>query len=321
MQDIVAKGFISSFYIAKTVTEQIYNDILSFDIRSHYAPSGFVVGVLCEESSSRTRFSTESAIQKLGGNVIHFSSLEETSIKKGETLEESSELWSNYFDLIAIRSQKEMVPYIVSKHSTVPVINLGDGGNEHPTQGLATLVHAYKVFGKIRGLNICLWGDFLKSRTVHSVAIAFSALGANVTICSIPGISEQNMTLNLINRFYPDAHITFVDSIENIRDDIDIFYITRLQQERWKVEPKYEKFLPSYCNKLSENGIVLHSLPHNNEIGSEVLYHRKSKIHDHIKITLKTREWLLCQYKTAFDNGMSLVDNTCFNEGVYGGVY
>lgn len=321
MQELIGKGFLSGFHVAKTVNNDIYNNILTFDTRDYFKPSDFVAGVLFEESSSRTRFSTESAIQKLGGNIIHFSSLEETSIKKGESIQESAKLWSHYFDLIAIRSKTEFLPFVFNKYASVPVINLGDGSNEHPTQGLATLVHAYQIFQQIDGLNICLWGDFIKSRTMHSVAIVFSLLGANVFIYSIPEIVSKNPVIERIKHVYPAAKVNVVKSIEKLDSKIDIFYITRLQQERWKVSPQYNVFLPQYCSNLSKDGIILHSLPHNEEINNEVLFHKKSRIYEHIKITQQTRAWLLYSYKTAYEKGKILKDNTSFYEEVFSGVY
>lgn len=317
MQDIIGKGFLSGFYIAKTINEQIYNEILQFDIKRNFLPSSFVVGSFFEESSSRTRFSTEASVQKLGGNVIHFSSLAQTSISKGETFKESAELWSRYFDLLVIRSKNEFLPFIFNKYSSIPVINLGDGTNEHPTQGLATLVHAYKVFGKIGGLNICLWGDFIKSRAMHSVAIVFSLLGANVYIHSIPPIDFANSIIDRIKKIDSLANIKIVDSIECISEKIDIFYLTRLQKERWDVKPTYSIFLPDYCTIMSNDGIILHSLPHGNEISEEIMFHRQSRIYEHIKITQQTRAWLLYSYKKAYDNNEKIKSNIYFYEEVF----
>lgn len=314
MQKIIGKGFLSGYHIATTVNEEVYKEIMTFNIKNCFLPSDFVVGALFEESSSRTRFSTEAAVYKLGGNVIHFSSLLETSIRKGETLEESARLWSNYFDLLVIRSKSAFLPFLFNKYASIPVINLGDGSNEHPTQALATLVHAYKEFGHIDGLNICLWGDFIKSRTMHSVAIVFSLLGANVYVCPIPSILGESQVVNKIEGIYPNAKISIVDSVEKIEEKIDIYYITRLQQERWEAKPNYNVFLPNYCNNMSKNGIILHPLPHNDEVSNEVLYHEKSKIYQHIKITQQTRAWILYSYKKAYDSNEVIMNNTEFYE-------
>jgi aspartate carbamoyltransferase catalytic subunit len=317
MQRMIEKGFLSGFQATNITDTQIFEEILAFDLEKQYSPSKFVVGVLCEESSSRTRFSTESILYKLGANVIHFGSLQETSIHKGESLQKSAILWSGYFDLIAIRSKNDYLPFIFNKYATIPVINLGDGANEHPTQGLATLVHAYKIFGRIKDLNICLWGDFQKSRTAHTVAIMFSLLGANVYIYSVPKLKLPCMHINLIKQFSSCSKIEVIDSLDDHKVNMDIFYINRLQTERWDILPQYAKFDVQYCEKLSPEGIILHPLPHNDEISDDVIYHTKSKIYDHIKITTQTRAWLLYNYKYAFENGTAMHNNSAFLEGIY----
>ncbi|MBQ9313964.1 MAG: hypothetical protein IJ220_03025 [Clostridia bacterium] len=304
MCEIKNRNFLSSFDIVENLSENTFEDILSFRISNQFRPSSFVVGSFFEESSSRTRFSTESIIQKLGGNIVHFSSLSETSINKGESIKESARLWSEYFDLIAIRSKNEFLPHLFGKFASVPVINMGDGSNEHPTQGLATVVHMYRIFEKIKGLNVCLWGDFNKSRTMHSVAIALSLLGANLFICSIPSVISDELTLKKIKEYNPCAKIYIIDSIPMLQTKIDLFYITRLQRERWNIVPEYSEFLPEYCDKLSDKGIILHPLPHNMEISDDVLFHKKSKIYDHVVITKQTRAWLINSYKELYDRSV-----------------
>jgi aspartate carbamoyltransferase catalytic subunit len=316
MHKIIEKGFISGYQAINIIDNFIFDNILDFDIRKHYNPTNFVAAILFEESSSRTRFSTESIINKLGGNVIFFSSLKETSIAKGESIKESAELWSNYFDLIAIRSKDEYLPSLLNKYSTIPVINLGDGSNEHPSQALSTLTHAYKSFGKISDINICLWGDVLKSRTSHSVAIMFSLLGANVYFAPIPKSNIPMVLINEINQFSPKAKIKIIENLSENKIKMDIFYINRLQKERWGVPPIYDFFDIKYCEQLNQNGILLHPLPHDDEIDNNLLNHPNSRISEHIEITYKTRAWLLHNYKLAYDNNLSLNNNSNFLDNI-----
>lgn len=321
MYEIIEKGFLSSYRIASRIKESVYEEILKFNINEHFYPSNYVAGILCEESSSRTRFSTESAILKLGGKVIHFSSLEETSIKKGETLEESARLWSHYFDLLAVRSKKEYLPFILNRYSTIPVINLGDGANEHPTQALATLVHVFSRFGKIAGINICLWGDFLKSRTMHSVAIAFATLGANVFIYPIPMEASIVYTVKQIRRRVFDSNIRIINSINEMPKEINVFYLTRLQKERWEDCPQYSIFDENYFSFMSSNGIILHPLPHGDEIDEDILTCPQSAIIKHISITQQTRQWLFYSYKKAYDENLKVIDNNDYYERLLGDEY
>jgi aspartate carbamoyltransferase catalytic subunit len=312
MHKFIEKGFISGFQAKNIINNSIFNEIINFDINNHYNPTSFTIALLCEESSSRTRFSTESIIAKIGGNVIYINSLSETSIAKGESLEESAALWSNYFDLIAIRSKSDFLPYLFNKYSTIPVVNLGDGSNEHPTQALSTLTHAFKQFGHIKNLNICIWGDVLKSRTAHSVAIMFSLLGANIYLAPIPKSQIPEKLILNIKRIYSKANIKIIEDLSTNKASIDIFYINRLQKERWDSLPNYNTFQEEYCEQLGPNGILLHPLPHNEEIDDRILKHPQSRIQEHIKITYKTRAWVFHKYKLSFDMKIKLKNNTNF---------
>lgn len=319
MYDFLGKGFLSGFQIIKFGSEKNLRNILEFDLKNHFTPNDYVVGLFCDEPSSRTRFSTESILRKLGANVILINSLEDTSYAKGESLKESLNVWNHYFDLIAIRSKKEFLPFKFNKYSSIPVINLGDGSNEHPTQGLATLAHVYQHFNRIHKLAICIWGDILKSRTAHSVLIMFSLLGAVVYLYPIPKGYIPGKLIKLIKSYNSNVKINIINHLDRIDQKIDMFYINRLQEERWKLKQQYENFKLEYCDLLNNDGIILHPLPHNKEIGEEIINHRNSRILEHISITKKVRGWIFFKYKEAYEMNLSIHDNRNFFNHIYSG--
>jgi len=233
-----------------------------------------VVATLFFEPSTRTRLSFESAVSRLGGKILGFSNAETTSITKGETLNDTIKTIGNYCDLIVIRHPLDGSARFASEVSSVPVINAGDGSNQHPTQTLLDMYSIQKTQGRFDDLNICFVGDLKYGRTVHSLAQALSGFKCNFNFVSpeelrIP--DEIKLSLDKSGSSYMET-----EDLENIIPDIDILYVTRVQRERFSDQLEYERVKSVYVLKESmlqnskENLKVLHPLPRVNEISSDV---------------------------------------------------
>ncbi|HDP54784.1 MAG TPA: aspartate carbamoyltransferase [Bacteroidetes bacterium] len=233
-----------------------------------------VVATLFFEPSTRTRLSFESAVSRLGGRVIGFSEAANTSVSKGESLKDTILTVANYSDLIVMRHSIEGSARYASEVSPVPIINAGDGANQHPTQTLLDLFSIRKTQGTLEGLNIFLVGDLKYGRTVHSLLMAMSRFGASFTFVSPRELrmpSEYKMHLDSMGLKYTEQ----TDLNENL-DKADIIYMTRVQRERFSDPLEYEKVKNVYVlrNKMLENTKptmrVLHPLPRVNEIHTDV---------------------------------------------------
>lgn len=235
---------------------------------------GKILATLFYEPSTRTRFSFESAMYRLGGNVIGFSGTEGTSVSKGETLADTIQTVANYSDIIAIRHPNEGSAKIASIYSRVPVINGGDGGHQHPTQTLLDLFTIQKKKGTLKGLNVMISGDLKFGRTTHSLAIALARFGANLFFASPPGLEMPDYIVNTLHETYhmdPESS----NDIRVFMDKSDVVYMTRVQRERLG-EMEYIKYRGSYVLTkeimaiAKKDTIILHPLPRVDEIAREV---------------------------------------------------
>lgn len=244
--------------------------------RLEHSLEGKILATIFYEPSTRTRFSFESAIHKLGGSVIttesapHFS-----SVTKGETLQDTIKVISGYADVIVLRHYEEGSAKIASEVSSVPIINAGDGIGEHPTQALLDLYTIKKEFNKIDNLKIALVGDLLYGRTIHSL-IYLLALYKEMKIYLV---SPNQLKLpEEYKDFLTQKKIEFEEltDLNKVLNKIDVLYVTRIQKERFNSEQEYEKVKDSYIinrkivNKLKENAIIMHPLPRVNEISPAV---------------------------------------------------
>jgi aspartate carbamoyltransferase catalytic subunit len=235
---------------------------------------GKVVATLFFEPSTRTRLSFESAVNKLGGKIIGFTDAASSSVKKGESLKDTILTVAQYADLIVMRHPVEGSARYASEVSTVPVINAGDGANQHPTQCLLDLYSIYKTQGTLENLNISLVGDLKYGRTVHSLLQAMSNYNPTFNFVSPKQLqmpAEYKMQLNELGlKYYEDEEMN-----ENIKQS-DIIYVTRIQKERFSDPMDYEKLKNSYIlkNKMlkdtKDNLRILHPLPRVNEIHVDV---------------------------------------------------
>ena len=235
---------------------------------------GKVVATLFYEPSTRTRLSFESAVNKLGGRIVGFTDSSSTSVTKGESLKDTIMTVSNYSDLIVIRHPLEGSALYASEVSRVPVINAGDGANQHPTQTMLDLYSIKKTQGTLEGLNIFLVGDLKYGRTVHSLLMAMSHFNTTFNFISPKELQmpdEYKMHLKDLGLKYYE-HSDFTDIISRA----DIVYMTRVQKERFSDPMEYEKVKNVYVlrNSMLENTKsnmkVLHPLPRVNEIHPDV---------------------------------------------------
>ena len=235
---------------------------------------GKVIATLFFEPSTRTRLSFESAINKLGGRIIGFTDAASSSVKKGESLKDTIKTVANYSDLIVMRHPVEGSARYASEVSKVPVVNAGDGANQHPTQTLLDLYSIFKTQGTLENLNIFLVGDLKYGRTVHSLIMAMSHFNPTFNFISpeflkIP--KEYKLFLDSKGIKYYE-HEDFTEYIS----EADIVYMTRVQKERFSDPIEYEKVKDVYILRNSmlenskENLRVLHPLPRVNEINDDV---------------------------------------------------
>ncbi len=235
---------------------------------------GQVVATLFFEPSTRTRLSFESAASYLGAKVIGFTDAASSSVKKGETLNDTILTVSNYSDIIVMRHPREGSARYASEVAPVPIINAGDGANQHPTQTLLDLYSIRKTQGTLDDLNITFVGDLKYGRTVHSLVIALCNFNATFHL-----VSPQELKLpSYIKRHIKERKLTYHQYTE-LNEAIpksDILYMTRVQKERFSDPIEYEKVKNAYIlnntmlDDSKDNMKVLHPLPRVNEINEDV---------------------------------------------------
>lgn len=234
-----------------------------------------VVASLFYEPSTRTRLSFETAINRLAGRIIGFTDSSSSSVTKGETLHDTIKMVANYADLIVMRHPIEGSARYASEVSNIPVINAGDGANQHPTQTLLDLYSIYKTQGRLDNLNIFMVGDLKYGRTVHSLLQALS-LFDNI---KFNFIAPKKLAMPIEYKNYlSDKGIKFYEHTEfnEIISEADIIYMTRVQKERFNDPMDYEKVKNIYIlknkmlNNTKENLRILHPLPRVNEISTDV---------------------------------------------------
>jgi len=235
---------------------------------------GRVIASLFFEPSTRTRLSFETAIQQLGGNVIGFASAASTSVSKGESLKDTILMVANYSDLIVMRHPVEGSARYASEVSSVPIINAGDGANQHPTQCLLDLYSIRKTQGTLDNLEVTFVGDLKYGRTVHSLVMALSQFNTKFHLVS----PEELKLPSAVKRHIKDAKLNYeqyTDFTEVIPKS-DIIYMTRIQRERFPDPLEYEKVKNAYIldnamlARSKDTVRILHPLPRVNEISTDV---------------------------------------------------
>ena len=236
--------------------------------------NGRVIASLFFEPSTRTRLSFETAIQLLGGNVIGFSSTAGTSVQKGESLKDTIMMVASYADLIVMRNPVDGSARYASEVSKVPIINAGDGSNQHPTQCLLDLYSFRKSQGTLENLEITMVGDLKYGRTVHSLVQAMCNFNAKFNFVSPVELKMPSTVIQYIKNAGLEYHE--YTSLEEVIPQSDIIYMTRVQRERFPDPLEYEKVKNAYIlrNEMLENSKpncrILHPLPRVNEIHTDV---------------------------------------------------
>ena len=267
----------------------IANDIIKDRTRYQDVCRHKILATLFFEPSTRTRLSFESAMLSLGGSVLGFSSASNTSASKGESVSDTISVVSSYCDIIAMRHPKEGAPLVATRKSTVPLINAGDGGHNHPTQTLTDLLTIYREKGRLDNLTIGFCGDLKFGRTVHSLTKAMSRY-KNIKFVfiappelKIPEYLKHDL-LDAKNLDYRE-----VETIEEVIEDLDILYMTRVQKERFFNEQDYIRLKDTYIldlkklDKSKSDLIVMHPLPRVNEIAIEVDDDPRAKYFDQVQ--------------------------------------
>ena len=252
------------------------DDIMANPAKYSEVCRGRKLATLFFEPSTRTRLSFEAAMYELGGNVLGFSEANSSSASKGESVADTAKVVSCYADIIAMRHPKEGAPYVASINASVPVINAGDGGHNHPTQTLADLETIRHELGRLTDMTVGFCGDLKFGRTVHSLIAALSRYtGIKFVLISpvelrLPDYVRRDI---LVTNRVPYKETT---DLEAVLPELDVLYMTRIQKERFFNEEEYLRLKDSYIltaekMKLAkEKMAVLHPLPRVNEISVAV---------------------------------------------------
>jgi aspartate carbamoyltransferase catalytic subunit len=234
---------------------------------------GTVLATLFFEPSTRTRLSFETAMGRLGGRTIGFAEAGITSVSKGEGLADTVRTVENYCDVMVIRHPREGAARLAAEVSMNPIINAGDGSNQHPTQTLLDLYTIKRETGTLQG-NVTLMGDLKYGRTVHSLAYALAMFGASITLVSPRGLEMPRGVLSDMEEFDIEIHET--ESLEEAVPRADVLYVTRIQKERFPDPEEYERVKGTYKITLDtlkgarDDMVILHPLPRVDEISPEV---------------------------------------------------
>ncbi len=248
------------------------NDIIENPKKYSEICKGKKLATLFFEPSTRTRLSFEAAMYELGGNVIGFSEAQSSSAAKGESVADTAKTISCYADIIAMRHPKEGAPLVAANNASIPVINAGDGGHNHPTQTLADLLTIYREKGRFDNLTIGFCGDLKFGRTVHSLIEAMSRYeGIKFVLISPEELKVPSYVKNeaIKKRGIPYKQTT---NLESVMPELDILYMTRVQRERFFNEEDYLRLKDSYIltpSKLKDakdDLCIMHPLPRVNEI-------------------------------------------------------
>ncbi len=252
------------------------NDIIANPVKYSEKCKGKKLATLFFEPSTRTRLSFEAAMLELGGSVLGFSEANSSSAAKGESVSDTAKTISCYADIIAMRHPKEGAPLVAAQNATIPVINAGDGGHNHPTQTLADLLTISREKGGFENLTVGFCGDLKFGRTVHSLITALSRYnGLKVVLISpvelkLPSYVKKDV---LKKKGVPYTQTT---DLESVIGDLDILYMTRVQRERFFNEEDYLRLKDSYIlepkklKNAKSDLCIMHPLPRVNEISVAV---------------------------------------------------
>ena len=273
------KSILEPMDMTTAELEEIFDladEIIANPLRFAHACDGKLLATLFYEPSTRTRFSFEAAMLRLGGQVIGFSEPNSSSVAKGESIADTIRTIACYADIAVMRQPKEGAPRIAANSTDMPVINAGDGGHQHPTQTLTDLLTIRRRKGGFENLTVGLCGDLKFGRTVHSLIKALSRYaGVNFVLIS----PEELRIPDYVRRGVLEANNVPYREVKKMQDvlpELDVLYMTRVQRERFFNEDDYIRLKDRYildAEKMqlaNENMMVLHPLPRVNEIAVEV---------------------------------------------------
>jgi aspartate carbamoyltransferase catalytic subunit len=278
-----------------TVAEDIAKDPVPYQ----EACKGKLMASLFFEPSTRTRFSFEAAMHRLGGSVIGFSDPATTSASKGETLMDTTRIIASYVDLIVCRSPFEGAAKLMSEYSDVPVVNAGDGGHQHPTQTLTDLMTIRHFRGTFEGHVVGLCGDLKFGRTIHSLVETLGRYPGNRFVFISP--DELRMPAYVVDKFGGTLDYTETDSLDAAIGGLDILYMSRVQKERFVSESEYLRLKDYFVldkkkmEKAGKDLTVMHPLPRVNEISPEIdddprcVYFMQARLGVHVRMALLMR--------------------------------
>ena len=258
---------------------------------------GKVLANMFFENSTRTRMSFESAMKRLGGSVLNFSSAG-SSVAKGETLYDTMQMIDGYADIAAIRHPRQGAAQYTADAIDIPVLNAGDGAGNHPTQTLLDLFTIREAHGTLEGLNVVLVGDLRYGRTVHSLSHALVRFGATLTLVSPDSLRMPSEIVSDLTA--GGAKVTETADLAATIDDADVIYMTRIQKERFPDEDEYSKVAGIYMLTASDlagakgNMIIMHPLPRVNEIHPSVDATRHARYFQQAFNGVVARMALLC---------------------------
>jgi len=294
------KSFVSIADLSKEDILRLIRSAESFEKNPNRKTlEGKVCATLFFEPSTRTRLSFETAVSRLNGRVIGFSDAATTSSSKGETLKDTIKMVSNYADLIIIRHHLEGAARYASEITDIPVINAGDGANQHPSQTMLDLYSIYKTQGRLSNLTITMVGDLKYGRTVHSLIVGMSHFNPKFNF-----IAPEELRLpDIYKQFMEEEGLPYeeyTDFSEEVINQSDILYMTRVQRERFTDLMEYEKVKNVYILKNSmlknskDNLKILHPLPRVNEIAYDVDDNPKAYYFEQAKNGVFARQAIIC---------------------------
>ena len=259
---------------------------------------GKVLANMFFENSTRTRMSFETAMKRLGGSVLNFSSIG-TSVSKGETLYDTMQMIDGYADIAAIRHPRQGAAQYSADAVGIPILNAGDGAGNHPTQTMLDLFTIRQAHGTLEGLNVVLVGDLRYGRTVHSLSHALVRFGASLTLVSP---SSLKMPAEIVSDLEEHgADVTETESLDDQISEADVIYMTRIQKERFPDEEEYAKVAGIYRVESSnlagakKGMVIMHPLPRVDEIAPSVDSTEFAKYFEQAFNGVPTRMALLCR--------------------------
>ncbi len=259
---------------------------------------GKVLANMFFENSTRTRMSFETAMKRLGGSVLNFSSVG-TSVSKGETLYDTMQMIDGYADIAAIRHPRQGAAQYSADAVGIPILNAGDGAGNHPTQTMLDLFTIRQAHGTLDGLNVVLVGDLRYGRTVHSLSHALVRFGASLTLVSPTSLKMPEEIVSDLKAH--GAEVTETESLDEQISEADVIYMTRIQKERFPDEEEYAKVAGIYrieasSLKSAKKGmIIMHPLPRVDEIAASVDSTEFAKYFQQAFNGVPTRMALLCR--------------------------